>query len=454
MTPMKRVLLRIAIGAAVLLCVAPFAWNAWTEHALDAAKARCRAAGLPMTVAEIRPAPILDTDNAALLFEKIGTLMKTEAFAGTEAKPGVMGQLGDFRQNHPGQILDDAAINELTGLVERSDVKDILLLAREAAARRGCDAHLDYSKGVEMLFPNVGPQLDSLKLLAARARVAAGRHETEAACADLWAMFRLAEFPAREPTLIAQLTRIAGEAITSQALERTAAAGGLSPEWAEKFGTHLRSLELTSDFVRSLDGERVAFGSSVFEKFIAGDLDSIQSTGDLAGPSHKKLVPGWRYTFRPLWRLDYAFYLDRTRIARSEIANTAQGELAQHTHLQINAGDIPRYYMLTAITLPTLQAAARKLWQAQAAIEVTIAGLALERYRARHSRYPETLAALVPEFLKETPRDLFTDKPLIYRHWEGGAVIYSIGANRFDDGGVLDGDKDDLPWHAGTEAIK
>ena len=54
----------------------------------------------------------------------------------------------------------------------------------------------------------------------------------------------------------------------------------------------------------------------------------------------------------------------------------------------------------------------------------------------------------------ETPRDLFTDKPLIYRNWEGGAVIYSVGANRVDDGGVLEGDKDDLPWHAGTEAIK
>jgi hypothetical protein len=60
---------------------------------------------------------------------------------------------------------------------------------------------------------------------------------------------------------------------------------------------------------------------------------------------------------------------------------------------------------------------------------------ALARYHRDHGRYPERLDALAPKYLKEVPRDLFSEKPLIYRPAADGYLLYSVGPNGADDGG-------------------
>ena len=82
--------------------------------------------------------------------------------------------------------------------------------------------------------------------------------------------------------------------------------------------------------------------------------------------------------------------------------------------------------------------------------------LTTELFRRKHGRYPETLAALVPGFIDEIPRDLYGTAPgekiLMARReaedvetgsekedfYSGpGLVIYSRGQNGIDDGGEL-----------------
>jgi hypothetical protein len=71
---------------------------------------------------------------------------------------------------------------------------------------------------------------------------------------------------------------------------------------------------------------------------------------------------------------------------------------------------------------------------------------ALERYRLTHNAYPETLDALVPQFLAQLPPDLIGGQPLHYRLAEGGKfVLYSVGWNGTDDGGKP-GSDDDWVW--------
>ena len=73
-------------------------------------------------------------------------------------------------------------------------------------------------------------------------------------------------------------------------------------------------------------------------------------------------------------------------------------------------------------------------------IEVDLArtACALERYRLAHGEYPETLDALVPQFIEKIPHDIIGGAPLHYRHTsEGSFVLYSIGWNEKDDGGVF-----------------
>jgi len=69
-------------------------------------------------------------------------------------------------------------------------------------------------------------------------------------------------------------------------------------------------------------------------------------------------------------------------------------------------------------------------------------GLAAHRFRLRHDRFPETADELVPEFLDEIPVDMVTGQPLNYRLQDGKPLIYSVGQDRDDDGGVEATDSD------------
>jgi len=63
--------------------------------------------------------------------------------------------------------------------------------------------------------------------------------------------------------------------------------------------------------------------------------------------------------------------------------------------------------------------------------------LAVERYRLKYGGLPETLEALVPEFLGEVYLDPFDGKPLRYvLRPEGGYTVYSIGQDGRDNGGL------------------
>jgi hypothetical protein len=76
--------------------------------------------------------------------------------------------------------------------------------------------------------------------------------------------------------------------------------------------------------------------------------------------------------------------------------------------------------------------------EAEARRRIIVAALALERFHGKHGAYPQNLAELAPEFLKAAPLDFMDGQPLRYRLTEDGHfVLYSVGLDGVDDGGVL-----------------
>ncbi len=67
-----------------------------------------------------------------------------------------------------------------------------------------------------------------------------------------------------------------------------------------------------------------------------------------------------------------------------------------------------------------------------ATLRLTRAGLALLQYKQAHGVFPPTLEALGVEGLV----DPFTEEPLHYRPEGEGFVVYSVGADRKDNGGT------------------
>jgi len=64
-----------------------------------------------------------------------------------------------------------------------------------------------------------------------------------------------------------------------------------------------------------------------------------------------------------------------------------------------------------------------------------LVGIALEVYRREHGKYPENLSDLVPQLLLEVPADRITGEPVRFRIVNSQPLVYSVGADRKDDGG-------------------
>jgi hypothetical protein len=91
-------------------------------------------------------------------------------------------------------------------------------------------------------------------------------------------------------------------------------------------------------------------------------------------------------------------------------------------------------YWLVAWLFPALQpmfGVQERSVQLRDAAEVAIA---LEIWRRRHGEWPRELDQLVPELLPAVPADRTDGKPLRYVLRDGQAIVYSLGADRDDDG--------------------
>jgi hypothetical protein len=64
--------------------------------------------------------------------------------------------------------------------------------------------------------------------------------------------------------------------------------------------------------------------------------------------------------------------------------------------------------------------------------------MALERYRKDRAKWPGDLAELMPKYLDKIPLDPFDGKPLRFRRFDEGVVVYSVGSDGADNGGHVE----------------
>jgi hypothetical protein len=93
---------------------------------------------------------------------------------------------------------------------------------------------------------------------------------------------------------------------------------------------------------------------------------------------------------------------------------------------------------MECMLLPGLGAGAKRFAHAQSSTDLARTAIALERYRLAHGEFPESLDALAPHFMEKIPHDIINGQPLHYRRTDDGQfVLYSVGWNEADDGGMV-----------------
>jgi hypothetical protein len=292
--------------------------------------------------------------------------------------------------------------------------------------------------------PHVPQTRTVANLLEADALLRADENDLEGALDSCRATLNAGRALGDDPFLIAVLYRLAIRSMTRRSLERILAQGEAPAPGLLRMQELLQDELKQNVLVQGLRGERAMLhGASV-------EVESGRIA--LADLTERSRPPqGWEHV-SSLWVVPrvmrgHAELLDALNEA-VEVAKLSPEERGTFfDDLRQRSLNMTPYARLL---LPLLGKVTDADARAAAELRSSVAGLAAERYRLKYGRWPETLDALVPEFLPAVPADPYDGRPLRYRRLPEGAVVYSVGPDKQDDGGRLREPKDE-PRKPGTD---
>jgi hypothetical protein len=284
--------------------------------------------------------------------------------------------------------------------------------------------------------------------LKACAELAAGQNEN--ASNDVKLMLYLADTLKAEPSLISYLVRIACVQIAIQPIWEGLAEHRWTDAQLQQLRVRLEPYDFLTDMQWSLHTEH-AEGVLTVDLLRKKGLSAFPyvEDGSSASPDWDTVVlyllgriapAGWY----DLEKLNYCLLYDgefrgsmdeaakrvfprQIAANASEMKTLAEGKWQAIIHHQFIAK-----MMLSDLTRIPIKAATAQTAADQAAI-----ACALERYRLANGQFPENLQALLPRFISHLPNDVITGESFKYRRTDDGRfVLYSVGWNEKDDGGV------------------
>ncbi len=409
--------LAVSLGVAVALHVMTF-WNMDLAIRQEVAALRIEAGALALSVAPVR---VPDADNAALPYQQAFELMGSNRQGGEAWKE-------EWNVSNPEFDAQDPKLREFLG-----QHTSTLALLRQGAAKPGCCFERDYGRpSISIFFASELHRLRAgARLLAADARCKAADGDLRGALENTSAMFSIAEHTASDPLVVMQLVAIAIDQIAIGTLEAVLASGTATAEDLAAANIH-DHLSYRKQLEKAFRLEE-AFWLSIVFQMMSGTGGPVPSGNEwLPFQTPGVLVPPYRVF---LLKNDVATYRDNMRQLTVLAGKPYYETKEEWEALEQKLGSRPQG-ILSKVTLSALTSLARAIARGEAQRGVARVGLAMCRYRAAKRAFPETLQELVPEFIPAVPRDPFDGQPLRLKSTEQELVIYSIGPNGEDDGGV------------------
>lgn len=363
-----------------------------------------RQAGLPVTLAELNDwyAEPPASENAAPLY--------SEALAGLEkGEPGSPAFLARNRK-----ALD---------------------LLHQAGSMKKCRYPTDLSKGAAAMLPHLTMIKRGAQLLSQAASAHAANGEMDQAVQCFVDGFRLTRSLDEEPILLSFMVQAAAQNLLETSLESILNRKTFSEEQLARLQSALGELEPGASLSRRLAGER-CMGIAVFQ---SPPGEQLQPLAQLQKPP--VTMDFKNYVKSPAFEADFNSYLGLMDQGIAAAALPFPGSLeaiakwSAEAKRARNAG-----CPISKMLLPALDSAFERAAECTGRLRAAQTALAVERYRLSHANtLPSSLAQLTPKLLAEVLADPFDGQPLRYEKMpSAGAsfVVYSIGRDRQDDGGV------------------
>ncbi len=276
--------------------------------------------------------------------------------------------------------------------------------------------------------------------------------ERDRALKDIHAVVQLTEFGKEDPTLVAQMIRVAisglGLSLTWETLQNPDC---IEPELAAVQHDWER-IDLLQALANGFLGER-AFGDALFAQVKAQGAGRTfrllnpprSSPATLVALQNSAITFAWNLNSAEDEQLLFRFYqgqLEAIRVLQEqkpwpEVERRQKALGAELDRTIGQAEGLRKFqYLFSAMAIPNLTKATQTAVRNETQRRLTIVAIALKRFELRRHRMPANLQELIPEFLPAVLIDPMSGQPLRYRrNADGSFVLYSTGPDGEDDGG-------------------
>jgi hypothetical protein len=372
-------------------------------------------------------------DRSAVGSVDKGTLTDLEACWRVWQDKGEPVPAGDARE---------AARHLLAAMQETSAVLDELAQAAAARPQIRFPVEYDWEPASEILLPHLA-QLKGLQgalILRGIARLELGANDD--AFQDLQLGFRLADALKDEPILISHLVRVALVGRNLQLIREGLHRHAWTAEQLSWLQDRLATLDLLAGNQRAQQGERaMSVGLIDYARRLGPRMRFSVWSGDQTPAPLDLLVgsmpDGWYYQNMLLLaelHEGYGPLIDvQAHRVHPEKSKESEARLERFGKEPTHPGNL-----FVKMLMPSLGRAVARTARMQSAVDAARVASAIERYRLAEGRLPTTLAALVPDYLRDIPHDIVDGKPLRYLPDDrNGYRLYSLGWNLADDGGTV-----------------
>ena len=334
-------------------------------------------------------------------------------------------------------------------LLALSRYEETLQQLREAARRPHARFWINYEDGFSARFPHLSRLKACSQYLSLHAIASLAEGNTEIALDDILLSFRLGETIKSEPVLISFLVQVA----ISRGRAEPIWEGLVDHRWSD---AQLAAICEALARENHLENYRIGMrGERAFANYCYDQINRTRDWNFLSDeePTTKAEVALLEQTLgNSLFRLVPSGWFDQNKVSNSRmhmefiqpavdvermIASPATTKRMDSAMLNKSLSPTP-YNLFSHLLLPALSKAAEKSARGQSFKDLALVACLLERHFLAHKQYPETLDALVPQFITKLPHDVINGQPLKYRRTEtGGFILYSVGWNEKDDGGTV-----------------
>ncbi|HUL51082.1 MAG TPA: hypothetical protein VLU94_00720 [Candidatus Nitrosotalea sp.] len=466
---------KLAIRAIVVLLVIAFVL-VWMNHdrrsAWDRYKSEKEAQGESLDWRSVHP-PALPPDDqnfaSARLVKALGVWGQTDPTvnANVRALPiyNELGHIGDLEKY---ERTDLAAIQtklraQTTPFFQwpplpQDPAADVLLAftpmesefneLRLAALRPHAQIELKFPDPVSAQRPNFVALRELAQMYCVKAIAELRLGKADDALADNRVIFRLADASRSSPSVVCVMMYVAINGLVTQPFWE----GWLANQWSDEqlieFQNLFSKVDMLSGYDSGLQGERARINYCMEVLVPTNGWRGYVGVG----PFSSRVV-GFAFHvcgFEQSSRLKCNQFLDQFVLPNYELREqriypAKMAENSARLERAISRWRPSTY--LAGIAIPNFTRALFSVAHNQTYVNLAFVVCALERYRRAHGQYPESLDSLTPAFAQRLPRDLFIGQPLKYRRTgDGKFLLYSVGWNAIDDGGLPAKEGKDWVW--------